>query len=194
MLRHLMLIEVLTIALLSSFSVAQTPVSTAAASSTSLSFASIVPSTISYIYIGCYNETTGDASAGSVRALAGGSMNASDSMTVELCLSICGSDTFAGLEYGRECWCSQYLNVDSVKLPDANCTFRCSGDEAEVCGGSLKLTLYQRKNNTSGSGTLKSDAARKVAKFWGYGTLSAVPLAVVVGMGLLGLCLGMIMT
>ncbi|MCJ1306187.1 hypothetical protein MMC08_009005 [Hypocenomyce scalaris] len=110
---------------------AQTPTSSSAPTAT-LSYASIVPSTTSYTYTGCYNETTGDAAAGDVRALAGGSMNASDTMTVELCLQFCGSYTYAGLEYGRECWCSSLLNSNSVKLPDANCTLRCSGDQSEA--------------------------------------------------------------
>ena len=36
--------------------------------------ASIIPSTASYTYIGCYNETTSNPSVGNVRALAGGNM------------------------------------------------------------------------------------------------------------------------
>ena len=58
-------------------------------------------------------------------------------MTVVYCLSFCGSNMFAGLEYGRECWCAPYLNANSAKLPDASCNDPCAADSAEVCGGSL---------------------------------------------------------
>ena len=35
---------------------------------------SIIPSTSSFTYVGCYNETTGNPALGSVRALTGGNM------------------------------------------------------------------------------------------------------------------------
>jgi len=58
-------------------------------------------------------------------------------MTVEQCFALCGSRTFAGLEYGRECWCSNVLNSYAEKLSDGNCSLTCSGDKKEVCGGPL---------------------------------------------------------
>ena len=63
---------------------------------------------------------------------------ASDTMTVEQCLSFCGGLEYVGLEYGRECWCSAKLNSYAPKLPDDKCSSPCSGDKAEVCGGSLR--------------------------------------------------------
>ena len=59
-------------------------------------------------------------------------------MTVSMCLAFCGDSTYAGLEYGRECWCASELNTNAAKLPDANCTLACMGDNTEICGGSLK--------------------------------------------------------
>lgn len=56
---------------------------------------------------------------------------------MEYCVQVCGSAAYAGLEYGRECWCSAYLNSQAVKLADAACGMRCSGDQTEVCGGDL---------------------------------------------------------
>ncbi|MCJ1395049.1 hypothetical protein MMC18_007930 [Xylographa bjoerkii] len=112
------------------------PAPTRAASS-----ATVVPSTALYTYIGCYNETTGDDAAGNVRALAGGNMTATSSMTVNYCLSYCGSSAYAGIEYGRECWCAPYINAESQKLPDTDCTDACEGDGTEICGDALSLML-----------------------------------------------------
>lgn len=55
-----------------------------------------------YSYAGCYNETQGYVQGGGVRALSGGSMNATDKMTVDWCLNFCDGSQYAGLEYGRE--------------------------------------------------------------------------------------------
>lgn len=57
-----------------------------------------------YAYVGCWNETT---ALDSTRALNGGSLFASDNMTVAVCLTSCLTGNkgaayfFAGLEYGR---------------------------------------------------------------------------------------------
>ncbi|KAL8673998.1 MAG: hypothetical protein Q9168_001583 [Polycauliona sp. 1 TL-2023] len=79
----------------------QTSSATSAASPAGAS-AAVVPGTSTYTYLGCYNETTGDSSTGNRRALADGSMNATDTMTVQQCLKFCGEEQYAGLEYGRE--------------------------------------------------------------------------------------------
>ncbi|MCJ1463627.1 hypothetical protein MMC07_002235 [Pseudocyphellaria aurata] len=102
--------------------------------------ANIAPGNSVYAYYGCYNETTGDPSVGNKRALAGGSMTSSTSMTIQTCLAQCNSgagNVFAGLEYGRECWCAPDLNAFANKLPDTNCTLPCAGNATEVCGGAL---------------------------------------------------------
>lgn len=56
---------------------AQHPSPTAQSSTASTpaqAFASVYPGSATYDYLGCYNETTGDADVGNVRALAGGNM------------------------------------------------------------------------------------------------------------------------
>lgn len=58
-------------------------------------------------------------------------------MSVAYCLQLCGSEAYAGLEYGRECWCAAYLNSEAVRLADGECALRCSGEGTEVCGGEL---------------------------------------------------------
>jgi len=62
---------------------------------------------------------------------------ADDAMTPELCFASCGSTQYAGLEYGRECWCADYLSALSVKLSESNCSVPCGGDNTTICGGPL---------------------------------------------------------
>jgi hypothetical protein len=62
---------------------------------------------------------------------------AADDMTVLGCTQSCIGKEFAGLEYGRECWCSIDLNTNSQLLPNASCTFPCAGDPSTICGGSF---------------------------------------------------------
>ena len=66
----------------------------------------------------------------------------SDAMTIDVCMNFCANAgqraTYAGLEYGRECWCAISLNVNAAKLPDANCSLPCEGEEGVACGGEWK--------------------------------------------------------
>lgn len=94
-----------------------------------------------------------------MRALSGGSMNATDKMTVDWCLNFCDGSQYAGLEYGRECWCSSYLSSLSTELPDGACGIPCKSNETAACGGSWALSLY---NKTSGAASFGVGAGRQV--------------------------------
>ena len=61
----------------------------------------------------------------------------SDTMTARDCISHCGSNVYAGLEYGRECWCGDYLSTLSQMLPESNCSMPCTGNANQSCGGRL---------------------------------------------------------
>ncbi|KAF2083635.1 hypothetical protein K490DRAFT_22228, partial [Saccharata proteae CBS 121410] len=109
------------------------------------------PGNDAYTYVGCYNETTGYASGGNVRALSGGILNATTSLTPSLCLSICSGSSsstsnhryqYAGLEYGSECWCADYLDVLSTRLGNGSCDVECGGEVGTACGGALAISLY----------------------------------------------------
>ncbi|KAJ7487936.1 WSC domain-containing protein, partial [Mycena latifolia] len=66
--------------------------------------------------------------------------------TVEACLDACIVDNYAlaGLEDGHECFCG---NAILYKYPQAPaCTFPCSGNSSELCGGPESLSLYQNAN------------------------------------------------
>lgn len=58
---------------------------------------------------------------------------------------------YAGLEYGRECWCGEILNGGASQVDTSDCSMPCAGDEYEVCGDSIRLALYQWKNNSTES-------------------------------------------
>lgn len=84
---------------------------------------------------------------------------------------------YAGLEYGQECWCSPYLSTLSTQLNASECDLACLGNSSEICGGSLKISLY----NLTDKAAAKSGAAAN-AVGWQYGLgagILAVALAAV---------------
>ncbi|KAK0624079.1 WSC domain-containing protein [Immersiella caudata] len=88
--------------------------------------------------VSCYEEPVGG------RALSG-DMVASDAMTVEACGNFCLNRGFKifGLEYARECWCDNINNGTVSTATPTQCTFPCSGDSAQVCGGNDRLSVWQ---------------------------------------------------
>jgi len=69
---------------------------------------------------------------------------ATPSMTVPKCIDHCNGKgyTFAGLQYGEECWCGN--TVAPGKLGAMKCTMPCAGDDTQFCGGPVKLSLYKK--------------------------------------------------
>jgi len=89
-----------------------------------------------------------------LRALNGGVTESLELMTVDTCLAYCagGNYAFAGLEYTKECYCSQLLSALSAKLPESSCNLACAGNSSQVCGGSLALTVYKAQTSKEGTG------------------------------------------
>ncbi|WVQ77852.1 hypothetical protein IAR50_007549 [Cryptococcus sp. DSM 104548] len=88
-------------------------------------------------------STTCIAEGTSGRALAHESY-AADDMTLNMCLTYCENLgwQYAGIEYGRECYCGDYLaNGASLDLT-ATCNVPCGGDSTEICGGGNALSLF----------------------------------------------------
>jgi hypothetical protein len=82
-------------------------------------------------------------------------------MTIEKCLSDCWMYQYAGVEYGRECWCGNTLNTGgstSLNVSDSNCGFTCPGNNSEFCGSGSHLSLYwfDVKKAMMNNGTLKA--------------------------------------
>ncbi|KZZ91035.1 Carbohydrate-binding WSC [Moelleriella libera RCEF 2490] len=76
-------------------------------------------------------------------------------MTIEYCLQTCWMYNFAGVEYGRECWCGNKINLtpNGSTQPTRNatstdCNFLCPGNQTEYCGAGVRLSMYTLKNST----------------------------------------------
>ncbi|KAH8882217.1 WSC-domain-containing protein [Thozetella sp. PMI_491] len=94
-----------------------------------------IPSVGGYNWLSCYTEATNS------RALLG-LASASNGMTVEQCVASCGGYAYAGLEYGRECYCGNSFQAGSIPAPITDCSFLCAGNSSEYCGGSSRLDVY----------------------------------------------------
>lgn len=69
---------------------------------------------------------------------------ASANMTVPMCIDQCTTMgyTFAGLEYGEECWCGK--TIDQKRLGAMRCTIECAGNSKQYCGGPIKMSVYKK--------------------------------------------------
>ncbi|KAH7419006.1 hypothetical protein BKA64DRAFT_633711 [Cadophora sp. MPI-SDFR-AT-0126] len=132
------------------------PVSSTSSSSTAVPTAvptlRIVPSAGGYNYLGCYTEGDG------VRALGAASFP-SDTNTVESCVASCAGFKYAGMEYGRECWCADEFGAGSTLVPNSDCSMTCAGDQYEYCGSGNRLQVYQK----AGTGSASTSSSRSVS-------------------------------
>jgi hypothetical protein len=125
-------------------SILQTSTSSSPSSSTSPQIASYtrppVPSNgnANFTYYSCISEPT----AG--RLLPSQIENNGTHMTIEKCLSDCWMYQYAGVEYGRECWCGNSLNLaaGAMNVTDEKCGFTCPGNGSEYCGSGGHLSLF----------------------------------------------------
>ncbi|GAB0138052.1 hypothetical protein EsDP_00006299 [Epichloe bromicola] len=74
-------------------------------------------------------------------------------MTINMCLQTCWKYNYAGVEYGRECWCGNKVNyggraatTPGKNVTNSQCNFLCPGNKTEYCGSQVRLSLYSRKN------------------------------------------------
>ncbi|KAF7561536.1 hypothetical protein G7046_g2604 [Stylonectria norvegica] len=102
------------------------------------------PGVSGYGSIGCYTEAT------SGRALSNGKSNSL--ANVAGCLAACsaGSYTYAGVEYGGECYCGNAFAAGSVPTTIDQCAMTCNGNTTEYCGGPSRLNMYK----LGGAGTV----------------------------------------
>lgn len=113
-----------------------------------------------FIYGGCFTETQGLNGSHSGRALKDTSEVGPNNMTVPICLDFCAKYKFAGLQWSRECWCANELNTRSTKQNDSDCDMACAGDVGVVCGGNLKLSVYNSTVTSSASMTFSPPTMR----------------------------------
>ncbi|CAG8694549.1 2489_t:CDS:2, partial [Acaulospora morrowiae] len=91
-------------------------------------------------YLGCIK----DSPYCGVRALNGSEIEGITNMTVDNCIEYCRQNGFkyAGLEIGTQCFCDN--KYDSLtQLDPGDCCFSCAGNNSEICGGPLALSVYK---------------------------------------------------
>ncbi|KAL0943409.1 WSC domain-containing protein [Colletotrichum truncatum] len=125
-----------------SSSIAETTTSTTSATPTPTGPV-IVPGNVNFTYYGCFSEPEIG------RLLPTQVLNDGDEMTIDKCLEVCYDRTYAGVEYGRECWCGDALNLGGADdtRPAANetgtdCSFTCPGNSTQFCGAGSRISLY----------------------------------------------------
>ncbi|KAK3330104.1 WSC domain-containing protein [Apodospora peruviana] len=105
-------------------------------------------------WVGCFRDNNGRNLATQINSNAQEATN-----TNGQCQKLCSDAGYslAGTEYHQECWCSNDVKYPESYTTDAMnyCTFSCTGDETESCGGDGGyLSLY--------ADTTKFD----IQKFW----------------------------
>jgi len=66
-------------------------------------------------------------------------------LTVGSCVAKCIALDFevAGMEYGVQCFCGNYLRNGAVlAASDSQCAMSCPGNSAEKCGDGNRLSVY----------------------------------------------------
>ena len=98
-----------------------------------------LPNNKTFVYQGCY------ADQGNPRTLSGYSTS-QNTNTVATCAQLCLSKgfSFAGVEYGAECYCSNTGPGSGVAVKaDSQCSKACAGNARQNCGGSMALQVYR---------------------------------------------------
>ncbi|KIY03560.1 uncharacterized protein Z520_00251 [Fonsecaea multimorphosa CBS 102226] len=98
-----------------------------------------------YTYQGCFTDPSSLQ-----RTLQGYSTTNATSMTQEFCISTCQSRgyKYAGVEYARECYCSNQLGLVSngggqgAQASEGDCSMLCVGNDDEFCGGSSRIGVW----------------------------------------------------
>lgn len=95
-------------------------------------------------------------------------MRADDKLTIPACVQACqgAGYAYAGLEYGRECWCGRAPapNLEDASDPQCamQCDMPCGGNPSVMCGGRAAIAIYQntaRKRGLDGGNDDDVDAA-----------------------------------
>jgi hypothetical protein len=94
-------------------------------------------------YQGCWTDY-------GLRKLAGLSYVDSVNMTEENCIDFCNTRnyTYAGVEYGQECYCGYLIGAGSAQAENSECSFACPGATDQPCGAGYRLSVF---HNTLGN-------------------------------------------
>jgi hypothetical protein len=87
-------------------------------------------------YLGCFADD-------SKRILP--KLNKNLRLTPQMCGDVCKKQgyKYAGVQFGRECWCGNGERGLGNKLAEKECNMKCIGDNKKTCGGFVKQNIYQ---------------------------------------------------
>ncbi|KAM3070359.1 hypothetical protein ACMFMG_010190 [Clarireedia jacksonii] len=90
-----------------------------------------------FVYAGCFKDPSTPS------ALIERANLDFQNMTIQTCVDFCKGNgyKYAGLEYYGECFCG--ASVRGTQTNETDCSFPCTGDKTEVCGGFDILSVYQ---------------------------------------------------
>lgn len=91
------------------------------------------------VSLGCYRDEK------DTRLLAGYFTSFKTSNSPSICVELClqSGYPYAGVQYGRECFCGFDAPPSSAKLPDSSCNMKCLGNAKEICGGFYAMNVYE---------------------------------------------------
>ncbi|KAI5928595.1 WSC domain-containing protein [Camillea tinctor] len=91
-----------------------------------------------FVYSGCYDN----GQRGQTEALSLRTDLDTQNMTVETCVAECKGNgyRFAGLGYYGVCYCGQ--TVSTALLDEPECSFPCTGNSSQTCGGDTQVNLW----------------------------------------------------
>lgn len=101
-------------------------------------------------YIGCYSDNLRSRAMTFIPA---------PKATMDSCTATCISKgySFAGTEYGGECYCSK-TNPTSALNPDTDCNMPCNDDNTVLCGAGNRLQVYKLGAGAAASSSASSSA------------------------------------
>lgn len=137
--------------------------STSTATSTSTGQSTYTDETDSSVWnsLGCAKDL-------SSRLLSGSVLTGQKTLTIDSCLTLCEDSgyTYAGLEYGDECYCGDSL-PDSITYSTTGCTMACAGDASQTCGGDWTIDLYELASTGNSTSTLSATATSTATSIGG---------------------------
>ncbi|KAG8164124.1 hypothetical protein KVR01_006042 [Diaporthe batatas] len=96
----------------------------------------------SFTPLGCYTDSD-------TRTLGGKQITLAQN-DAKSCADACGYSGYniSGTEFGRECYCGSSINPIATEVPQnsSTCSYPCSGNSSEVCGGNYFINLYSISN------------------------------------------------
>lgn len=96
-----------------------------------------------FTYLGCYGSGFRDAVNNPGR-FPYEEIYISPHQSLERCAGFCSEYTFFGVIRGDECQCGNARNPNSTDPIQRACSYVCPGNDAQLCGGSAHIQLYQQ--------------------------------------------------